>query len=319
MRRILRYELVMGSTKPKTITLAVPTIGRFDEVRDTIEAILSGSLLPDEILVSDQNVPSRPDLDEYLRDRSPLIRHLRTEPKGVVFNMNTLLREAKGDILLYIDDDVVPSPDLVRAHATNYESGDTVAVAGRVEQPTGDLPPESVGVVGSFSPWSGRMVFRFNGLRRQECVFAQGANMSFDRKALLSIGGFDEGFIGNGYFFETEGTLRLARAYPHRMVFDPAATLKHLAAPRGGARVQDRAMLNAFYVHNAIRFYRRHSPKPSVPFLAAKLFAESLLKSIYRRSGRVFFVASAFLKRALAQDPKIQNSGLGKERINASG
>jgi GT2 family glycosyltransferase len=287
----------------KTLTIAIPTLGRFEEVRDTINGILAGTRTPDEILVSDQNHPPLPELDTYLAARSPLIRHLRTEAKGVVFNMNTLLREAKGDVLLYVDDDVVPTPELAEAHLKNYEESAIAGVAGRVEQPEGDLPPESVGEVGAFRRWSGRMIFRFNGLVRQECVFAQGANMSFDRYRLRAIGGFDEGFIGNGYFFESDATLRLARAYPHGMVFDPAASLKHLAAPRGGARVTDRSLHHAFAMRNGIRLLRRHSPAIALPWHLVRLVSLTIAKAAYRRS---FAIADRGLRAiwdGLRQDP----------------
>lgn len=268
----------------RTITVAIPTLGRFEEVRDTVDALLAGTRVPDEILISDQNRPPLPALDAYLARRSPLIRHIRTEPKGVVFNMNALLAAAKSEIILYLDDDIVPSARLVEAHVKNYEDPAIKGVAGRVEQPSGDLPPESFDEVGSFHPWSGKMTFRFNGRRRQPCVFAPGGNMSFRRADLVAAGGFDEGFIGNGYFFESDASLRFAKKFPGALVFDPAAELKHLAAPRGGARVSDRAVHHSYYVRNAVRLYRRHSPGIAFPFLVVKLAAVTAAKALFRGS-----------------------------------
>ncbi len=286
-----------------TLTLAIPTLGRFEEVRDTIEGILAGTRLPDEILVSDQNSPPLPELDTYLKSRSPLIRHLRTEPKGVVFNMNRLLQEAKSDVILYIDDDVVPSPRLVEAHLKNYADKMIAGVAGRVEQPTGDLPPERVRAVGKFNRWTGGMLFRFNGLIRQTCVFAQGANMSFDRKKLLHIDGFDEGFGGNGYYFESDATLRLSKEFPNGIVFDPEASLKHLAAPRGGARVHDRALHHSFVMRNSVRFFHRHCPRLVFTALIGKLFIYTLIKAVFRRSPNIAILGTKALILELSEKP----------------
>lgn len=277
----------MTQTK-KTITVAIPTLGRFEEVRDTIGALLSGSVMPDEILVSDQNSPTIPELDQYLANAPKNVRHIQTEAKGVVFNMNRLMREAKGEIILYLDDDIIPSPRLVEAHLKNYEDDTYFAVAGRVEQPTGDLPPETVKRVGQYCKWTGNMTFHYNGLIRQPCDFAPGGNMSFIRARLIESGGFDEGFIGNGYFFESDGSLTFIRKFPGKMVFDPKAELKHLAAPRGGARVTDRAIHTYYHVRNGLRLYRHHSPWVIYPFLFLRLFTFALARAAYRRNPRIF-------------------------------
>ncbi len=272
----------------KTITVAIPTLGRFEVVRDTIEALLRGTTQPTEILVSDQNSPSLSELDEYLKQCPAFVRHIRTEPRGVVFNMNRLTREARGEIILFLDDDIVPSPTLVEAHLKNYEDDSFFAVAGRVEQPTGDRPPEKVKRTGQFSKWTGGMTFHYNGLVRQICDFAPGGNMSFIRTRLIEAGGFDEGFVGNGYFFESDGSLSFVRKFPGKMVFDPKAELKHLAAPRGGARITDRAIHTYYHVRNGLRLYRHHSPKIVYPFMWLKLLGFSFARAVRRLDPRIF-------------------------------
>lgn len=272
----------------KTITVAIPTLGRFDVVRDTIEALLRGSVLPNEILVSDQNSPSISELDRYLLGCPSIVRHIRTEPKGVVFNMNRLAREATGEIILFLDDDIIPSPVLVEAHLANYADGSVYAVAGRVEQPSGDRAAEKVKRTGQFSKWTGRMTFHYNGLVRQTCDFAPGGNMSFVRARLLESGGFDEDFIGNGYFFESDGSLSFVKKFPGKMVFDPKAELKHLAAPRGGARITDRAIHTYYHVRNGLRLYRHHSPAIVYPVMWLKLFFFSAARAARRLNPQIF-------------------------------
>jgi glycosyltransferase involved in cell wall biosynthesis len=272
----------------KTITVAIPTLGRFEVVRDTIEAFLQGSVLPTEILISDQNVPAIPELDRYLAGCPTIVRHIRTEPKGVVFNMNRLTREARGEIILFVDDDIIPGRHLVEAHLENYQGDEYYAVAGRVEQPSGDRPPGLVKRTGQYAKWTGRMTFHYNGLVRQSCDFAPGGNMSFVRARLIESGGFDEGFIGNGYFYESDGSLTFVQKFPGKMVFDPKAELQHLAAPRGGARITDRAIHTYYHVRNGLRLYRHHSPKVIYPVMWFKLLAFTCARALRRFSPRIF-------------------------------
>jgi hypothetical protein len=176
----------------------------------------------------------------------------------------------------------------VEAHLKNYEDDSFYAVAGRVEQPTGDRPAEKVKRTGQFSRWTGKMTFHYNGRVRQVCDFAPGGNMSFVRARLIESGGFDEGFIGNGYFYESDGSLTFVRKFPGKMVFDPDAELKHLAAPRGGARITDRAVHTYYHVRNGLRLYRHHSPAPVYAVMWLKLFAFSVARAARRLNFRIF-------------------------------
>lgn len=284
------------------VTVAIPTLGRFEEVKRVITDLLSGTRLPDEILVSDQNNPVLPELKDFLDSIHPIVRRIETRPLGVVFNMNSLLRQARGDIVIFLDDDVEISTGLVSAHAQNYEDDSISGVAGRVEQPTGDLPASTVTSVGQFNRWTGRAIFRFNGLIRQRCVFAQGANMSFRKSLLVEAGGFDEGFIGNGYFYESEASLRITKVSGKTLVFDPNATLKHIAAPRGGARIHDRSIHNAFFCYNALRFHRQHCPSAVLPVTVLKIFFVTIAKALFRRDFKIASRGLSAIAKGLRQD-----------------
>jgi GT2 family glycosyltransferase len=62
-----------------------------------------------------------------------------------------------------------------------------------------------------------------------------GGNLSVRRDRILSIGGFDENFVGAAYRFEAEFARRVWRS-GGRVLFDPAASIRHLQAARGGTR-----------------------------------------------------------------------------------
>ena len=307
--------------QPRTVlTAAIPTLGRTQEVVHTLGLLISEVEAvrsrpadarpydPDqiEILVSDQNQPPIRGLTQAIQIFSqtyPRIRltHQSVEPRGVVFNMNAILERAQGEILLFLDDDVDFEPRLIERHLKNYEESSPLGtslggVAGRVEQPSGDPDPLQVKFSGRVHPWSGTVVAHFNSLNRQESVdFGPGGNMSYRKEALVLAGGFDEGFDGNGYFFEPDLGLRVVRA-GFRIAFDPRASLKHLQAPRGGCRITDKAEHTFYFIKNGTRLLRKQIGAGRIPRAARRWVLTgwiirsalySLAKALYNGNFRI--------------------------------
>ena len=277
----------------KTVSVVIPTLGRQNELIATIDALLRQTAVPDEIIVVDQNEPSFAAVDNHLMTLKR-VRHIRSRRKGVCHNENIALREAKGDIVLFVDDDVVLERDLIEKHLANYARSDAQTdglrlggIAGRFEQPHGDRDPGQIRRVGKFNRWMGSVVANFNSNSRVDVDFAQGVNMSFLRSALVEAGGVDEGFDGNGYFWETDLGLRVRRS-GYRIVFDPQARLRHLMAKSGGCRLPDKSIHTYYYVKNGMRLMRRHSPKAALLIFIPRTFCYLLAKAAYNMNPKIF-------------------------------
>lgn len=273
--------------KKLTLSVVIPTFGRRQELLDTVADLMRQTRLPDEIVVSDQNQPPLPEVDAGLAS-FPLVKHVRNDVPGISANYNRCLREATGDIVLYLDDDVKLDPRLLEVHLAAYAADPSLGgVAGRVEQPSGDLDPARIREVGKYHRWSGRSVANFNATRATEVDIAPGGNMSFPRHILLQAGGLDRGFDGNGYYLETDLALRV-RKLGYKIVFEPAATLKHLMAPAGGARIRDKSLHTYYFAKNGIRLYRRHAHRLGRPLFYLRLAAYVLAKAAYNGNPRIF-------------------------------
>lgn len=292
------------------ISVLIPTLGRKKELIDTLLALRDQTVLPDEIVVVDQNVPSFPEVDE-LCSRFESVRHVRTPTPGVALNYNLALKHATSEVVLYLDDDIVPDRQLVERHLANYKKANSPGamplggVAGRVLQPDGDPDPRTIGVFGRYHRWSGTITARFNATRESDVEISPGGNMSFYRDVLLNVGGFDLGFGGNGYFFETDGSLRVHRA-GYRIVFDPKAELRHLMAPAGGARIRDKSVHTYHYTKNGIRLYRRHSPVLALPWLVSRSILYVMAKAAYNRDFRILFRGLKGIWDGVRQPMKVQ-------------
>jgi GT2 family glycosyltransferase len=208
-----------------TVALAVPTYGRDEVLIATLNSCLALAPRADEILVIDQTPRHAPDAARALEALAAAgeLRWLQHEQPSIPAAMNRALLEARSEVVLFIDDDVLPAPGLVGGHRAAHEAGRGPVVAGQVLQP-GERPEPLV------DPH-----FGFRSSTAQETSDAMAGNLSVTRGFALAIGGFDENFVGAAYRFETDFAAR-ARAAGARVWFEPAASLRHLRAARGGTR-----------------------------------------------------------------------------------
>lgn len=209
--------------------MAIPSYRRGPVLVETLEHVLALEPGPDEVLVVDQTRDHEAGVAERLSGWSDAGRllWLRRERPSIPAAMNAALEAAAAPVVLFLDDDVIPDPDLVSAHARAHGSPGRL-VAGRVVQPWDDPDApiaEGERTLAGVDEWL-RLVI--------------GANLSVDRAAALAVGGFDENFVGTAYRFEADFARRFAAA-GGRVRCDPRASLRHLRAP-GGTRAGARGL-----------------------------------------------------------------------------
>lgn len=215
----------MNKTHP-LISVAIPTYRRETVLLDTINYLLRLDPSAAEILVIDQTEePSSKTADELrAMDKAGSIRWVRLTEPSITHAMNVGLMEAKHDVVLFLDDDVIPCPALIAAHARAHKNGCNI-VAGQVLQPGEEPDLES-------SQSNG---FRFRSSTAQMITEVMGGNFSTKRKLALRIGGFDENFVHAAYRFEADYAAR-ALASGEKIYFEPEASIRHLKASAGGIR-----------------------------------------------------------------------------------
>jgi GT2 family glycosyltransferase len=152
------------------------------------------------------------------------IRYMNLTQSGLTHARNVGAEHAGSDLLIFFDDDIVPSEDVVERHIANYGDPSVAAVAGQVL---------NVGAIPAYSPGS------FSHSERIE-AFDQlyGANFSLRRSVYRAIGGSDEQLKIHAYTEDKILAQRLARG-GHRICYDPGASVVHLMSPSGGCRITD--------------------------------------------------------------------------------
>jgi glycosyltransferase involved in cell wall biosynthesis len=203
----------MNGTTPR-LSLVVPTVSRAAELTQLLESLLRQEFKDFEIIVVDQNCDERiaPVLASY-RPKLDLA-HVRTPTKrGVSSGRNDGWRRARGDVILFPDDDCWYPPWFLRKGLEILASTGAELVTGRSADATGR------GINGRFESHA-------HFITRRSIWSAQVEWATFFRRELLqSLGGFDEniGIGGPSYWQAAEGPdlilAALARGRP--CYYDP--------------------------------------------------------------------------------------------------
>jgi GT2 family glycosyltransferase len=252
---IVLPELSLASQLP-LVSVVVPTYQRELLLCNVLRSLLGQTYPHLEIIVVDQTEEHEESTRHFLDRNRRHLRLIRSAPPAVTHARSAGAMAARGDIVLYVDDDVVCSPGLVAAHVRAHQVARVGVVAGRVT----DVRDPSVidnARVGRLEPSSAGVTRFFASPVRQFVHHAYGPNMSFKRPLLLRAGLVEPAFDGTARYEETDTCIRVARL-GYKVLFEPTAHVHHLGGPGGQSYGVgfDRAYRST--VHNALLFTWRN-------------------------------------------------------------
>jgi len=246
------------------ISIAIPTFGRNAVLVETVRHLLDLRERAMELIVVDQTARHDRETEAVLEDlqKRGEIRWIRLNEPSITRAMNRALLEAKSDIVLFLDDDILPEPGLVSAHAEAHHRTGAVLIAGRVIQPW----EEGMATLASSS-------FSFSQTVPAWITEFMGGNVSIRRNIAIRIGGFDENFVKVAFRFEAEFAYR-ARQNGHRIYFEPQACIHHLKVGHGGTRTSGDHLTTWRPDHTVGKYYYAMTTKaPIVDFFCLPLQA----------------------------------------------
>ena len=256
------------ASAPTSLSLVIATYDRGEELVETLRHFVADSSAKVEIRVVDQTPSySRHVLDALEELQKAGYRHVYLRYPSLTLARNLGLRETSGEIVLFCDDDVVPSPGFLPAHLRPYADPTVGAVAGRVTGHMDDALRDPSRLTGRVRR-DGSFTANFDSLEPADVDFGMGCNMSFRRSALMAAGGFDERYTGS--FFREEGdAFARVKRLGYRVVFEPAAHVEHLAAPAGGCRADElRTRMASTFRNETLFFFNSMKVRDTPLFLA---------------------------------------------------
>lgn len=211
-------------------SVVVTTRDRPQLAADAVRSVLAGELGAAEVIVIDQSERPAPAL-EALATEHPSVRYLAVEERGLSRARNLGAREARSEIVAFIDDDELAEPGWLAAHVdTLARAGTGIVSTGRVlpgEPEVGDAVVPATVLEAEPAQFRGRL---------ERDVLA-GGNMAAWRSTLLDLGGFDPRLGAGTRWPSAEDNdlgLRLLES-GHTIAYVPAALVRHRAWRAGAS------------------------------------------------------------------------------------
>jgi GT2 family glycosyltransferase len=217
------------------VSVIIPTYKRDEVVCDTMTMALAQDYPDCEVIVVDQTPDPSESVRTFVARADPRLRYLHRDVPNLPAARNAGVRVARGEIIVFIDDDVIVGPEYVGAHVRHYSDPSVGGVMGIT------LAPEELS--GEAALERDLATFEMQDTLDGGCFTVSslvGCNSSYRREAFLKAGWADERFGGLGYCEDSDLSFRVRRA-GYKLVLDPQVRLVHLALQTGGCGFRDPA------------------------------------------------------------------------------
>jgi glycosyltransferase involved in cell wall biosynthesis/GT2 family glycosyltransferase len=176
-------------------TIIIPTFNRWDALQETLEALARVDYLASswEVIVIDDgsNDETGQSIRKWIEDAAINVRCLRQTNAGPAAARNRGAIEARGDALIFIDNDILVKPDFVRAHVDALAAHPGCWVMGRVVH-SAELRRTP------FGRYRDAVWEAFHDARSSDAIAETtgmtAANVSMPAVDFHKLGGFDEDF-----------------------------------------------------------------------------------------------------------------------------
>jgi GT2 family glycosyltransferase len=222
------------------VTVTIASFRNTDSTLETVRRVLAGSWAPLEVVVVDNDADHAPFDAAFSAafGAEPRVRWVHEPRQGLSFARNAGLAAARGDYVVFTDDDVLVDEHWVAHLVAGFDAvPDVAAVTGAILPAEQETQPQLwLEEYGGFHKGFRREIFNVTTHRRSTPLypydsgqFGSGANMAFRTDTLRALGGFavDLGAGTPAHGGEDLDVLRRVVSAGHTVVYEPAAVMWH--------------------------------------------------------------------------------------------
>ncbi len=222
------------------ISIGIPTFNRpawlIKTVKQFIE--LSDSRITD-IVILDQTKWDYIDEDYKIEllnlAKNEIVKYINEPFPSLPLARNKIIKQSEGDIIIWVDDDVIIPNKFIDYHLECYSKPGIVASAGQIYQRLESINEELFNISNfaknSFKAHSSQHMGFFDGP-------LVGCNHSTLKAAVIKINGVDENYGGSGYYSDADLGDRLKLEFGDKsIIYSEKASVLHVRSKNGGCKI----------------------------------------------------------------------------------
>ncbi len=274
--------------KKPSVSVVIPTYNRKEMLAEMIGLLTEQTLDPSEfevLVVDDGGKDGTPEFIEALD--MPFALRVVTQPNGGASRArNHGAEEARADMIVFMDDDLVPQPEMIKSHRDALVEDESTVVIGK-------LMPWDEGSRGAWNRWEDRIYARHyaaveSNRRPPSGRRLYSGNFSVWRQAFLNAGGFDEDLLRGedvelGFRLESRGAnfkFSSGAAAYHRG-YRPYASWRNSNYLYGQSDVQLGILRGHPQVLNEITRWYKSRPLPIRAFIKTSMIGGAPVKKSF--------------------------------------
>jgi glucosyl-dolichyl phosphate glucuronosyltransferase len=217
------------------ISVILCTYNRCQSLAKALDSLVASVLREDvewEVLVVDNGSKDQTQgvVEDFCRRYPGRIRYLFEPQQGKSFALNSALREARGEVLAFLDDDVRVEPAWLRNLTSILRDGEWAGSGGRILPVRGFVPPRWLALDGPRSFGAALCAqFDFGDVPAELKDAPFGTNMAFRREMFVKYGNFRGDLGPRSSETRNEDTEfgRRLMAVGERLCYVPSAVVYH--------------------------------------------------------------------------------------------
>jgi GT2 family glycosyltransferase/SAM-dependent methyltransferase len=233
-----------------SIDIIIPTYKRNTYLPALLNRLLCQCREDDTIIIVSQ------DKMLQLQNASRRLHVLYNYPPNLPDSRNKGIASGTNDIILFLDDDTIPSEDLLAKHRSAYRDENINCIAGSVNDPRFIPSTKSPSL---FDIKTGKLIQNFLFPNASQSISFMGAHFSLRRSILKKTGTFDPAFTGNAYWEDIDFSFRLQRK-GFKIHYKPDIRITHLIGTEGGCRKTKKSAFCHDYFANSTYFALKYTP-----------------------------------------------------------